>query len=136
MCTCSIFLHLTFTSTSMPGICFPLTLFSPVPSANHFIFQNLRIILLFFTSRLFLASPQRGDTILCFSLSDLFHLTVTSRSVHFYSRRDYFILFNTWVVFHWVYNPSFLYSVTCCWSFSLFPLLDCCKLWYYEHKNA
>ena len=44
-------------------------------------------------------------------------------------RWHYFILFNGWVISHYIYLPHLLYPFFCRWTFMLLPCLGYCKQW-------
>ena len=48
----------------------------------------------------------------------------------------YFILFNVWVIFHWIYVSHLLYPFLCEWTFRLLPCLGFCKQRCSEHWDA
>ena len=48
----------------------------------------------------------------------------------------YFILFNGWVVFHWMYVPHHFYPLLCQWTFRLLPCLGYCKQCCSKHWDT
>ena len=66
-------------------------------------------------------------------LSDSLHLVWYYLQIHLCCCKwHYFILFNSWVIFHCIY-VYLLYPFICQWTFRLLPCLGYCKQWCFEH---